>query len=218
MPLVIPPGFAMFNLFIHHTGYERRAQVTYAAALTGSTLDPVALANGQMVAFNAQLKSRLDISASLEKVDCRVGQDAPDPLVGTSTNPEVVGTNNIDSTAPGQAVLVQKRSASAGRRNRGRMYWPWIVADTSVGEDGVIASAVVTATQTAFNLWLAAEQADPAIEDLVILHDSYRYVTTRPQPGVKVTTRQTVVPPAPTVITALVVDNVISSQRERQTR
>lgn len=60
---------------------------------------------------------------------------------------EVPGLASGVTHSPATAILVQKRSLSGGRRNRGRAFYPG-AEKNSVGGDGIIAAATVTGIQT----------------------------------------------------------------------
>lgn len=69
------------------------------------------------------------------------------PAVGT-----VPVTTTVQPPANNSAILVQKRSNTLGRRNRGRMFLPpYDLLNTSVNSLGNINAAYVTAKQTVFN-------------------------------------------------------------------
>ena len=151
-------------------------------------------------------------------MECRLGQDAPDPLVGVNNNGVSPGQRSDATVAPNAAVLIHKRSAVGGRRNRGRMYLPWYTTDAGVDELGNLNSAELNAIQTTMTAYRVAIAGDANLGDMVILHDSSKYTVTRPSPTVKQITRTTVVTPSPTVITALVCDPRIATQRRRMGR
>lgn len=125
-------------------------------------------------------------------------------LLGQSGDPQIfdlnvstAGTLVADPMPPNNSVLVQKRSAVGGRRNRGRMYLPpFHFAETTVDSVGTIAGATVTALQTK----VTALRTDLLADDLipVILHSVSEV--------------------APTVIASFVVENVIATQRRRLRR
>lgn len=100
---------------------------------------------------------------------------------------------------PAVSVIVRKITARPGRTGRGRMFIPWGVQDSDVGEDGTIAGGAVESWESAiqfFNDALIALEIAP-----VILHNEG-------VPG-GVT---------PSVITGWAVENVVGTQRRRQRR
>jgi hypothetical protein len=218
MPLVIPPGFFMANVIIEHTGFARAAQVTFGIENAGDSNDPVVLANRIMAALGGPLAPRLDAQARFARVEVRLGQDGGEPLVGVSDVAPIQGTLVIESVTPNVAVLVHKRTSLGGRRNRGRLYLPWFLAEDGVDQVGTITPGSLAAIQTAMNDFLNLLETGGLIGPMVVLHDSTRYVTTRPSPGVVVRTRSETTTPPPTPVVALQVDGRIATQRRRLDR
>lgn len=132
-------------------------------------------------------------------VDVQVGttsSGAAPYINGSSTDAPVVGTA-VGSLLPSNcAVLVEKRTAAAGRRGQGRMYVPGIAAEPNVDGLGVLASAYVTGLTTALAAWLTRLGSDGLPPYL--LHAT--------------------APATPDPITALAVDPVIGTQRRRMRR
>lgn len=95
------------------------------------------------------------------------------------------------------AYLVRKLTASGGRRNRGRMFIPG-VPEGNVIANGEITSAWRTTVQTALSNFYASIFGLANVDDLVLFHDS--------------------APFTPTVITDLVLQNKIATQRRRMRR
>jgi hypothetical protein len=123
--------------------------------------------------------------------------DAGDAIAG-HVGPSVTGTATGETLPVNTAILVKKRTALGGRKHRGRMYIPMArVTENTVSKLGVIDSTEHTSLQTAFNNWLADNQAVDGAE-MVILHSDETLV--------------------PTPINALQVDNTVASQRRRLRR
>lgn len=93
------------------------------------------------------------------------------------------------------AVLVQKRTGVPGRPNRGRMYLPGVATEASVAPNGIIESSALAGFQAAMNSLYTdlTDGAATGIADLAVLHPAGTH----------------------TVITALVVDDTIATQRRR---
>lgn len=122
----------------------------------------------------------------------------------------VLTTPGIDVGAVGpasNAIIVQKRTATSGRRFRGRCYMPG-VEEAHVGIDGTIAGAQLTAVQTLCDSWLVDVQAIDALAEMVLLH-SKGWNDPDPEPADPGNA------PAPTVVTALVAQSKIGTQRRR---
>lgn len=120
----------------------------------------------------------------------RVG--AGDPVVATLGTP-TPGTATGAALPNNCAMLIQKRTAIGGRRNRGRMFVPpcW-QNEAGVTAAGVIDSGSVATIQTRLNSFLAAVEGDARA--LVILHSDGG---------------------TPTQISSLTLASVIATQRRR---
>jgi hypothetical protein len=117
-------------------------------------------------AFEPNVLPLLDSSVTWGPIEVSLGTTAGDLSgVGTESGP---GGSVITSLPPSVAVLVNKITALGGRQNRGRMYWPWAAAETSVDEAGVWDPAAVANFQSALFTFLAA--LDTASCPMVILH------------------------------------------------
>lgn len=103
------------------------------------------------------------------------------------------GTGGTGVQAPNCALLVQKSTGLIGRKFRGRMYWPSMLADSSVDELGVIDSSVRSTLQTHFDAVLSDLQGGPDFIP-VILHGTGGTATT---------------------ITGVHVESMIATQRRR---
>lgn len=70
------------------------------------------------------------------------------------------------------ALLVKKRTGFAGHANRGRMYVPGILDETSVDERGAINSVALATYQAAFEAFLTdlTTTANTAITTALVLH------------------------------------------------
>lgn len=109
----------------------------------------------------------------------------------------VVGTASTAAMPQNVSMLVHKRSASSGRKNRGRMYLPGgYLQETAVDPAGAVSSGLITS----FGALLTAFLADLATGNLpmVIFHSD------------SVAT--------PTLVTSLTIDPVIGTQRTRLRR
>lgn len=195
--MIIPPGFLGASYELRLGGFARSAFVTCGHENDTGSNDPVALASAlldTMIGADS-FQGLLDSQVVMASCTVRLGQDGGEPLVGVDTG-TIAGSRNSLSPAGNVAVLVHKRTASGGRRNRGRFFLPWHIANTNILEDGTIDSTTVAALQTDMNGWRTALVA--ASLPPVVLHST----------GLTV-------PPAPTPITTFQVDNLVATQRRR---
>lgn len=135
--------------------------------------------------------------------DCEMGEYVGTSQVGDS-NPTFTGGTmeqgggNFESVPPSVCALVRKNTDVLGRQGRGRMYLPWFIDETNVGEAGDISSTTTSALQSALNAFYAdCEAADC---DLEIMHPTTANLT------------------HPTKITSFTVESVVATQRRRQRR
>jgi hypothetical protein len=93
-------------------------------------------------------------------------------------------------------MLVHKGTARGGRRGRGRLFIPWCLNNSDIGEDGLIGTTSMSSRQSAMNVFLAklATESVP----MVLLHD-----------------QGLTAPGSPDAVTYLNVDKLISTQRRR---
>lgn len=107
---------------------------------------------------------------------------------------EHVGSSSGASLPPNTCYLIQKRTASGGRKNRGRMFLPKPSA-AAIGENGAISSSQLLALAGAAGNFLTDCEAITGVTNCYVLHSS------------SVDT--------PTQITSLVPDANIATQRRR---
>lgn len=137
---------------------------------------------------------------TLTRVVGRFGQDAADDLIVQSTLPGQAGAVSGDFLPQNNACLIRKRTALGGRKNRGRMYVPYVLPEGNVDNSGIIAGTRVTAIQTA---------ADDFQDDLL---------AGDPGPSIPMVVLHSVSTDTPTPITTLEVDNLLATQRRRLRR
>lgn len=200
MARVIPPGYAEARFVMKALGDPDPYICTMGLSVAEAGGDFEACAQTAAGAWLAGILPGQSTSLTLTQVDLLVGQDGEDPLIVT----RVVGT--AGSTASNMlpqncAVLVQKRTGLAGRANRGRFYIPLLAREAQVDQYGTIDSAersdYQASVQTFFDRLISPEGDTPQCP-AVILHNSKGADT-----------------PSPTLITSLLVDPVIATQRRR---
>lgn len=204
MALIIPPGFGQVAWQWELTGDPERVVVTCGVDLAsagGGFQASCDHARDLMAAtFNAgDFSNQYTFRGAI----LRVGQDGAPPLIFESSITQP-GTFTGAVLPQNCALLVRKLTASAGRRNRGRMYFPPIpMGEGSIDAVGTIDSSARTAAQTKFTALRTAMLAGGAIAiPPVILHSS--------EVG------ETVLSPTP--VTSFSLDSKIATQRRRLRR
>lgn len=201
MTLLIPPGYLHAVYEFSFTG-DAEPMVTTC----GHEIDTASGASGDLAPndlFNLYANNLLTGQAAdvtLVGVTVYVGQDGGLPLVFTSDEPAVAGSGGADSLPPNSAVLVRKRTDSAGRRGRGRMYLPGVPRG-QVFDTGLLNTTYVSNLQLEATAFHEALTALPGgrLYPPVVLHRSEGA-------GVE---------PAPTPITHFIVEDRIATQRRR---
>lgn len=196
-----PPGYADCSYELRHSSMSRSAFITFGVDVTGT--DPVTIAGQVKDAFaNAgSLLTIMDNSVSLIATRVSLGTDGSEDIVGV--NRTAVPCTRSQQSLPAQcAVLVRKVTARGGRRGRGRMYIPWSASAAGFGENGTVATGEVPLVQAAVDVWKNALSATAG--PLVVLH--------RPSaPG----TMHPTTAGLPNLVTSLVVDPLLGTQRRR---
>lgn len=202
--LNIPGGFGLGAIRLNLTGDPQPMYVTFGVGPdVGGTDDPVQVANTLLGAFQADFG--IWMSSAYQIASCEVryhtALEAPDdPLhIAVSTASAVAGGRSEPPMPQNCAVLVHKRTASAGRRNRGRFYLPGINEQAVDGTGRLIAGDLLTGLITQAGEFLG-DYATGGVGNLYLLHSD--------PVGVEG-------PGAPTQITALQVDPIIATQRRR---
>jgi hypothetical protein len=195
------PGFADVALQLILTGLNRPAYITFG--IDPADTDPMTIAGAVNTAASTagSLMSIMDSNVTLRSVRVSLGTDGSEDVVGVLTATTIGGLSKT-SLPPNCACLVHKLSARGGRRGRGRVFIPWCIDEGVCDEAGIITPAAVTPIQAAMNVFRGALSSGG--NPMVLLHEPS-------QPGVA----HPSTPGAPNVVTALVVDPLISTQRRR---
>lgn len=196
-----PPGFATCSYELKHSLMTRSAFLTFGVDPTET--DPAAVASLLRAAFAASgsLFSILDANVTLQNTRVSLGTDGAEDIVGSDPT-TVACTLTLVSTPPNCAVLAHKTTARGGRRGRGRMYLPWVVAGNNVSEAGALQAGDITRIQNGITAWRVAVGATAG--PLVLLHRNSG-------PAVQPPT----VPGPPNPILNMIVDPLIATQRRR---
>lgn len=139
--------------------------------------------------------------SDLVSLRTKVGSDGEGPLFeSTGTVP---GVRADDPPAPNTALLVRKVTGLGGRYNRGRMFWPSLNAD-SIDTSGGVSAGEVSFHQALFDDFLEVCQGVTGtppvnVSDMVLIHS--------PRSGEAT--------PTPSAVTALIVEDMVATQRRR---
>lgn len=198
MAVVIPPGFAQASVEHWLTGYNRPAVTTWGVQVLGTPAGgPTEMAQRFQDAYITAFAARTDSNVRIRSTRLVIGQDAAEPLVGVADN-GAVGASSRSSTAPALALMVTKQTGLGGRRNRGRVYFPWAVSDDAVAENGAVNDVTLNAWDGSLASFLGLLDVDSYFGDLHVLHGPF------------------LGPPTP--VTGLQANPTIRTQKQRQVR
>lgn len=200
--LNLPSGYGIATLRWTGAALPTGAISTFGFQLGGTNTDPAAVAG--LIAANVGTTFWLTGNGwpntmSLADVEVKFGPLDTGPVAVAPIN--IAGGAATDAYSPNAALLVTKRTASGGKRGKGRMFLPPL-GENVVAVGGIIDATTVTTIQGRLNDFMAAQAADDLPLYLIHRHD--------PALGQS--------PVVPTQITQLVLDNKLASQRRRLRR
>lgn len=188
--MIVPVGFGEVTARINLTGDPEEMNVVFgfeveSAPWSQSKTDTL---SGTIATY---FKPLLASTATFQGIRCKIGNDGG-PLLFESVSGAGVGTSSTNCLPQNCAWLVRKSTGLGGRANMGRMFIPG-VPEAATNNAGVIDSTALTSAQTGMNSFLS--ELDTEGSRMVLLHSS------------SLNTPDTVV--------ALIVDDVIATQRRR---
>lgn len=153
MSLIIPPGFLQAVYRLELDGDNEEMVTTCGHEIDGpSGANGADSPNDLFTAFANEVVPMLPSVYTLVAVDTYVGQDGSGPLVYTSSNAAVAGSNGANAVPQNTSFLIRKRTDLAGRRGRGRMYIPGVM-EPDVDPAGNLSVAAVSAMQDQVDAW-----------------------------------------------------------------
>lgn len=171
MPLVIPENYANLTLRIRNTGGGISQNNSISIGIK-CLLNPWGQGEVNAVSNTCRdaLKGLYDNAWELGNTHVIYGTGGV-PAVFDDTTVEL-GTHAADVYAPPNcATIVSKQTGLAGRSKRGRFYLPG-VPQGFIGEGGGLNPTHVTTVQAVVNALQTALEAEAAVDNLVLFHDS----------------------------------------------
>jgi hypothetical protein len=198
MPQIVPAGFAEVIHSMSLVNDPEPMAITYGVQFDGQApVDAQDTVEDLHAAFASTLFGIPHSSYTLQQTELRFVVAELGPVqIAVTINP-IQGTGSASPLPQNSAALFHKRSANAGRRNRGRFYLPGL-GEGSVDPAGRISIGEINAFNSLAANFLAGVRAAASIAEMVILHSD----------GVSSA-------PAPTVVTFMNLDPVIATQRRR---
>lgn len=205
--MTIPVGYFQATAFFQHDDDPDPYNVVTLHEYDLTTFTETDHCNQIKEIWSATFLPLMSLVMRLTKVVGRFGQDGGPPLIFESNTIDAGGSTASDKLPQNSALLISKRTNLGGRRGRGRMFVPGVLGEAAVGETGVITSGVVADLQ---------DKADDFLDQCTT-----GGLAALPVPLYLEHFPSTVSPgsePPPTLVTSLVVDSLISTQRGRLRR
>lgn len=148
MSIPVGQGLAVWRFLVD--GDSEEMVSTCGVDLSGAAGDFQEVAEDLRSIFLTDVLQEVRNTSTFRGVYLYVGQDggasavfeAPDSTPGPASSP------GLPSNC---ALLVNKPTAQAGRRNRGRFYWPCMLAEASVDQNGNLIGGEFAAKQAVFD-------------------------------------------------------------------
>lgn len=152
--LVIPPGFAHLALSLRNTNGGKVDIITDGFKIR---TPPFAQADADSLAgsLRTALAGLYDSGWILGPCSYLVGNDGP--LFRFDASATSNGTRSVQANPPPQVTyLIKKTTGFSGRKFRGRAYWPYGGANTTIDENGLMTGGEPTIVNTAVTAWSSA--------------------------------------------------------------
>lgn len=199
MTVSLPPGYANWINEYRATGDNEAMVNTLGLDLGGATLSGQDLLASLTSLWQAQVVAGMANFMTYSASSLVVGQDGGDPITYDSA-PGSGGTVSGTFLPQNCAALIRKQTALGGRRNRGRMFLPYCLAEADVDNIGNLTSTRINALNTQFDSVMSG--LDGLGVTPVVLH----------------TLEPIGVTPLPTPITSMTADPRLATQRRRLRR
>lgn len=130
-------GLVLVDQPLTHPSTGHVAHLTFACADTAAQTAQT-LADNFQDNFNIAFQPFVDSAVTIEKPTVLRGDGTTTPAVAVASAVTVMGGAPIDGPSPQVCALFKKITALGGRGNRGRTYFPYLLADDAIHEDGSI--------------------------------------------------------------------------------
>jgi hypothetical protein len=166
VPLHPPPniadGLGLITQQLQRTDSSVISEVTFALAVGA----PGTLAKAQdavddfQAAFVAMYAPLADTACQILPATIRLGDGSNAPFEAVAAGATTNGSNSSAMAPPQVACLVKKSTGVAGRKNRGRTYFPYMLQTTAINETGTISSGTLTAFQASLDTFMSTLGTD----------------------------------------------------------
>lgn len=174
MSLVIPPGFGLASIILTGTDGTQPYVTTIGVGTADAGGDFVGVANRVKTAYAMAWREYTNENLIISKVSLLVGSDGPAGSVDSDTVPYPC-ERDVPMAPTAMSLVVRKQTAVLGRRGRGRMFIPGVLADGDVTASGGIEPDSAGIFQTAAedflsNLTATIPGVDSPIAPPYLLH------------------------------------------------
>lgn len=137
MSLVIPPGFGLASIVLNGPDGTQPYVTTIGVGLSDAGGDFVGVANRVLQTYASAFDTLTNEDLTFDRVTLLVGSDGGNGSVDSDIAPMVaVRSGPMAPTA--MSLIARKNTAVLGRRGRGRMFIPGVLADGDVAANGAI--------------------------------------------------------------------------------
>lgn len=172
MTLVVPPGFLNCSFILTGAVGTQPYVTTMGFEYDTGATTPEAAANGIFIAYATHLMPETSNLLTLDRVSCYVGDDGPSGSVDSDEAP-VAGSATAARPPTACSAIARKVTAERGRRGRGRMFLPGVLAETEIDQDGTVTAGRRTSLNTALDDFQDTFVAGvTGVTGLVLLHSS----------------------------------------------
>lgn len=200
----------LLTTFLKHDLMTREAAVTYALNDNTANQSAQVWADSAQIFFCDNWKAQIDTGARVMRTTAIKGDGTSTFTTGLSTDPPTRGLNAMSSTTPNCAILLRKNTAVGGRRNRGRIYLPFMINEGEVDEAGSLSAGVIGDINTDAAAWLSDLESG-GDQEFVIANRFYDAPWDNPS-------RHLVSVNIGEHVTSLTCESVIATQRRRMPR
>ncbi len=202
-------GLVLVTQKMVHSAVGHTAIITYAVNNSGGK-SPQQIADALQVEFNEQWLGAIDSNVTLLPPEIAEGDGSNVPAIAIASGGSATCTNAFVSPSPQIATLFKKVTGLGGKKNRGRIYFPWLTPANEIDEAGTIAPSFVSAFQGAATTWLGELLTDQSLA----MHIANKTLATDPVTHKPYVTHIGMGP----IVNSLVVESSVATQRRRLVR
>lgn len=177
MPVAFGPQSVLCQLIWESANFASGGGTTTLGfnCADASTFDLGAFATDVSDAWQTAFRAVTDSDVTLDRIRIETNDRSIEAPVA------LAGTLNLTGPAPNTSVLFSYKGFGKGPRNRGRSYWPGLIAEGAVDERGVVNPSTVVGLFGNLTTFIEACEASPEIVGQAIVQSTYPGQKTPPQ-------------------------------------